>query len=93
MNKSDLIKEISKETKMPASTVGRILESLFDSVERSLLRGEKVVITDFGTWTTSKRKGFAGRNPRTGDPIQIPSRILPVFRAGKKLKTKLNDSE
>jgi nucleoid DNA-binding protein len=93
MNKSELIKEISRETKMPASTVGRVLESLFENVERSLLRGEKVVITDFGTWTTSKRKGFTGHNPRTGDPIEIPSRTLPVFRAGKKFKTKLNNSK
>ncbi|MAG24168.1 integration host factor subunit beta [Candidatus Pacearchaeota archaeon] len=90
MNKSEIIKQVAAETKLPATTVSRVLESIFGTMEKALISRDKVVISGFGTWTTSDRRGFSGNNPRTGESIEVPARTIPVFRAGKKLKGLLN---
>ena len=91
MNKKDLIEEVAAKAGIPATHASTIVNHLFHSVAEALYAGERVVISDFGTFTVSNRKAFKGRNPRTGEEIDVPARKLPVFRAGKALKLALND--
>ena len=62
-----------------------------DSIQDALISGEKVTISDFGTFTVSHRRAFQGHNPKNREVIQVPERRIPVFRAGKGLKEALND--
>ena len=61
-----------------------------DTISEALENGKKVTISDFGTFQVSERRSFNGRNPKTGTPLVVPVRRIPVFRAGKQLKTSLN---
>ena len=71
------------ETKAAAH---RAVEAVFDSITKSLGRGEDVAITGFGTFRVAKRAARQGRNPKTGETIQIAASVKPKFRAGKGLK-------
>jgi DNA-binding protein HU-beta len=60
------------------------------TIQDALTNGEKVTISDFGTFTVSQRREFTGHNPKNGQEIRVPARKIPVFRAGKGLKEALN---
>ena len=87
MNKVALIevvmKEASLETKKQATTA---VDAVFDTIVKTLSRGEEVAIAGFGTFKVSKRAARMGINPRTGEKIQIAASTKPKFRAGKVLK-------
>ena len=89
-NKTDLTFLLANEAKIPKIRAARYINILTDTIAEALERGKKVTISDFGTFQVSERSSFAGRNPKTGDPIKVPVRRIPVFRAGKRLKTSLN---
>lgn len=86
MNKAALIDFIAKDTGMPKTACKGALESFIKAVEGSLKKGKPVVLTGFGTFTVMKRKERIGINPATGAKMKIPSKKVPKFRAGKKLK-------
>lgn len=71
------------ETKAAAQ---RAVEAVFDTIVKTLSRGEDVAVTGFGTFRVVKRAARQGRNPKTGETIQIPASTKPKFRAGKVLK-------
>lgn len=71
------------ETKAAAQ---RAVEAVFDVIMKTLARGEEVAISGFGVFAVAKRKARQGRNPKTGETIQIAAAIKPKFRAGKALK-------
>ncbi len=87
MKKSDLVEAVMKaagiETKKQSV---QVVEALFDTITKSLSRGEEVAITGFGTFRVVKRAARMGVNPKTGEKIQIAASIKPKFRAGKLLK-------
>lgn len=64
----------------------RAVEAVFDTITKTLSRGEDVTITGFGTFRVAKRAAREGRNPKTGEKIHIPASVKPKFRAGKNLK-------
>ena len=72
------------------SDATRSLESLLDTITNALKRGEKVSIVGFGNFTVNERKATTGRNPRTGESIQIPASKRPKFSVGKALKDAVN---
>ncbi|PCI74569.1 DNA-binding protein HU [Candidatus Dependentiae bacterium] len=86
MNKTALIEEIAKDTKMPKATCKLALDSFVKTVELNLKKGNPVVLTGFGTFTVMKRKERFGVNPATGDKMKIKAKKVPKFKAGKKLK-------
>ena len=90
MNKADLTEALAKEAGIPKVRAANYINILTQTIEGALSRGEKVTISDFGTWTVSKRKPFKGHNPKNRDEIMVPARRIPVFRAGKRLKGSLN---
>lgn len=91
MNKKDLTDRVAALSDTPAVHTRVIVDHFFNAIAEALSNGEKVVISDFGTFTLSSRKAFQGKNPRTGEPIEVPARRIPVFRAGRGLKNALNN--
>ena len=91
MNKADIVNGLADKAGITKTLSGEIVDCTVGLIKDALVSGEKVTISDFGTFTVSHRRGFSGRNPRTGDVIEVPERKIPVFRAGKGLKAALND--
>lgn len=89
-NKNDLTILLANEAGIPKVHAARYINIVTDTIAEALEEGKKVTISDFGTFQVSERSAFDGRNPKTGQPINVPMRRIPVFRAGKKLKRSLN---
>ncbi len=94
MNKADLIEKIFAEQgpKVSKAQAARALESVISGITASLVRNERVTISGFGTFSSSKRKARVGRNPQTGEPINIPARRVARFTPGKELRRDLERS-
>jgi DNA-binding protein HU-beta len=86
MNKQELIATVADTTGLGRSDASRAVEGVFDAITSALKRGDEVRLVGFGTFSTSKRKASTGRNPRTGEPMQIKESTQPKFKAGKGLK-------
>jgi DNA-binding protein HU-beta len=86
MNKTELIAVLATEADVTQKVAEQVLKALTESVTVSLKKGEKVVITGFGTFEVRHRVARQGKNPRTGAPIQVPAQNTPAFKAGKLLK-------
>lgn len=86
MTKADLIEVVAKKANLTAKASREAVSAVFASVTDSLKKGDKVVVTGFGTFMVRSRKARAGRNPQTGATINIPARKTPGFTAGKALK-------
>lgn len=86
MTKNQLIEKVAKKSHLTKRAAQDAVNSLFDIIQENLTRGEKTIITGFGTFLVRSRSPRRGRNPQTGDPIQIPSKKLPSFVAGKTIK-------
>ncbi len=86
MNKSELVARIAELSELSKKDAEKALNSTVQAVQEALVRGEKVVLTGFGTFEVKERKARVGHDPRTGERIQIPSLKAPTFKAGKVLK-------
>ena len=86
MTKADLIDVVAKKANLTGKAAREAVGAALDAIRDSLKRGEKVVLTGFGTFMVRSRAQRRGRNPRTGDIINIPARKTPGFTAGKSLK-------
>lgn len=90
MNKNDLIAAVADAAELSKADATKAVDAVIDSITTSLKSGTEVRIVGFGTFATSKRAATTGRNPRTGETIQIPASIQPKFKAGKGLKDAVN---
>ncbi|MBX3561960.1 MAG: HU family DNA-binding protein [Sphingomonas sp.] len=90
MNKQDLIGHVAELTGLGRGDASRAVESVFDTITRALQRGDEVRLVGFGTFSCSRRKASTGRNPRTGEPMQIKESTQPKFKPGKGLKDAVN---
>ena len=86
MNKQELIGQVADSTGLSRGDALRAVEAVFDTISAALKRGDEVRLVGFGTFTCSRRKASTGRNPRTGEPMQIKATSQPKFRPGKVLK-------
>ncbi len=87
MNKADLIDKISKDARISKTASSKALDSLVDGITRALKKGDRVALVGFGTFTVSRRKARVGRNPQTGEQIEIKARKVARFRPGKDLSS------
>lgn len=90
MNKTGLIEKLVQETGVQKKEAEKLLESLGIIISRRLKKGDKVVLTGFGTFLVSKRAFRKGRNPQTGEVMMIQASRVPRFRPGKEFKRLLN---
>ncbi len=86
MTKSDLIEAIASDVSVPKATSEKMINTFIDQIKSALSSGGKVTITGFGTFTVSHRAARTGRNPQTGESIEIPAVDVPHFKAGKAFK-------
>jgi DNA-binding protein HU-beta len=90
MNKNDLISAVADASGLTRSDATKAVESVFDSITATLKKGDDVRLVGFGTFSVSNRKASTGRNPRTGEPMEIKASTQPKFKAGKGLKDAVN---
>jgi len=90
MNKQELIGRVAETTGLPRSDATNAVEAVFDTITAALERGDEVRLVGFGSFSCSRRKASTGRNPRTGEPMQIRESTQPKFRPGKGLKDSVN---
>lgn len=90
MNKNDLIAAVASDASLSKADASRAVDCVFDSITKALKGGTEVRLVGFGTFSVSQRKASVGRNPRTGEQINIPASKQPKFKAGKGLKDALN---
>ena len=90
MNKSELIEAIAASADIPKASAARALDAMVDSVTDSLKKGDSVSLVGFGTFHVKERAARTGRNPQTGQPIEIKAAEVPGFKAGQALKDSVN---
>ncbi len=90
MNKGDLIEAVSGETGLSRNDATRAVDSVITAITKALKEGTQVSLVGFGTFVVKKRAARTGRNPRTGEAIEIRESRVPGFRAGKALKDAVN---
>ena len=89
MNKSELIEALRKETGLSKSKATEVVDLFFDEMSNALASGDRVEIRGFCSIYVKNYKGYAGRNPKTGEPTEVPSKKLPYFKCGKELKDRV----
>ena len=94
MTKSELIQVIAnRNPHLYHRDVERIVSTIFDEISAALARGDRVELRGFGAFSVKHRDARVGRNPRTGDAVQVSEKHIPFFKTGKQLRERLNDSE
>ena len=82
MNKASLVSEVVKRTDVPRSEASRVVDAVMQIIREQVIRGQRVALSGFGTFERVRRNPRTGRNPHTREPVRIPARNLPSFRAG-----------
>ena len=90
MNKTDLIDYVADSADLSKAAAARAIDAMLTAVTTSLKKDDSVTLVGFGTFTVSKRAARAGRDPRTGESIQIEAAVVPKFKPGKALKDAIN---
>ena len=90
MNKDDLIGKIATNIGISKTDAAKSVDAVFSTITSTLKGGNEVRLVGFGTFLVTNRAATTGRNPRTGESIQIPAKKVPKFRAGKALKQSVN---
>ncbi len=91
MNKSELIEKVAQESGLTKKDTEKAVNNVFEVISEELAKGEKVQLIGFGTFETRERAAREGRNPSTGEVIQIEATRIPAFKAGKSLKEKVKE--
>ncbi|WP_340278297.1 HU family DNA-binding protein [Staphylococcus coagulans] len=86
MNKTDLINAVANQAELTKKEAGQAVDAVFESIQKTLAKGEKVQLIGFGNFEVRERAARKGRNPQTGKEIDIPASKVPAFKAGKALK-------
>jgi integration host factor subunit beta len=90
MTKSELVDAVARRQDLPRATAERVVNVLFDTIRDALVAGDRVEVRGFGSFKARHYEGYTGRNPRTGTPIVVQRKVLPVFKVGKELRIRVN---
>ncbi len=90
MTKADLVEEVIRATELPRKESETIVETIFESIIQTLRENKKIEIRGFGSFRTRQRRGRVGRNPRTGEKVEVPAKRIPFFKPSKDLKEFIN---
>jgi integration host factor subunit beta len=91
MTKADLIAVIAEKLKFPWARAEVLVDEVFDAMVEALKRGEGIEIRGFGSFTIRQYKAYEGRNPRTGETVQVKPKRLAFFKVGKELRERVNN--
>jgi integration host factor subunit beta len=91
MTKADLVEEVSKVTELTRKDSEVIVDTLFESVIKALRTGDKLEVRGFGSFRVRQRNARVGRNPKTGEKVEVPAKRVPYFKPSKELKDLIND--
>lgn len=91
MNKSDLIAALARDQNLPIQTAESVITSVLDAMTETLAKGDNIEIRGFGSFTVREYNSYNGRNPNTGEVVQVKPKKLPFFKVGKELRTSVND--
>ncbi|MGH9457982.1 MAG: integration host factor subunit beta [Thermoanaerobaculia bacterium] len=92
MTKAELVDEVSRAIQVTKKQAETIVNVVFDSIVDSLRNGEKIELRGFGSFRLRSRKSRTGRNPKTGEKVEVPSKKIPYFKPGKELKELINQA-
>ena len=92
MTKAELIEDVSRAVEMSRKDSEIIVETIFESIVKSLRAGDKIEIRGFGSFRTRQRQSRVGRNPKTGARVDVPAKKIPYFKPSKELKDLVNSS-
>ena len=91
MTKSELINKLSiKNPSLPQPDLERVVNTVFEEITSTLVEGGRVELRGFGAFSVRERAARTGRNPRTGESVEVPSKRVPFFKMGKELKERIN---
>jgi integration host factor subunit beta len=90
MTKAELVDEVARAVQLTKKQAETIFNIVFDSIVDSLRNGEKIELRGFGSFRLRSRKSRTGRNPKTGEKVEVPSKKIPYFKPGKELKELIN---
>jgi integration host factor subunit beta len=93
MTKADLVGKVADEADMTKKDAEQLVEIIFDSIIDSLNKGEKIELRGFGSFRVRQRNSRKGRNPKTGDAVNIPAKRVAYFKPGKELKELINKDD
>ena len=93
MTKSQLIRLLMEQSDTPAEDSSKVVRIFFDSIKNALQKGDKVEIRGFGSFILKKYGKYTGRNPRTGEAVDVSEKWVPFFKPGKELRERLNDED
>lgn len=91
MNKSDLIAALARDQNLPIQTAESIVTIVLDAMTETLAKGDNIEIRGFGSFTVREYNSYNGRNPNTGEVVQVKPKKLPFFKVGKELRVSVND--
>jgi integration host factor subunit beta len=90
MTKAELVEEVSEKTGLPKKQAEIVVNTVFESIVETLKTGEKIELRGFGSFRIRQRDSRMGRNPKTGDKVDVPAKRIPYFKPGKELRELLN---
>ena len=90
MNKADLVNSLAQKTGLTKTKSNEVIDAIVSSISEALKSGDKVTLVGFGTFTTTQRDARKGRNPKTGETLEIPAKRVAKFRAGTELTKTVN---
>ena len=91
MTKAELVEDVARAAELTKKDAERLVEIVFESIIETLNHGEKIELRGFGSFRVRERGARRGRNPKTGDPVNIPAKRVPYFKPGKELKELINE--
>lgn len=91
MTKAELVNKLVQKTDLGKKDAGDVVQTILDSIVESLQGGEKVELRGFGSFKIRVRNARKGRNPKTGETVEVPEKKIPYFKPGKELKDLIND--
>jgi integration host factor subunit beta len=89
MTKSELIEELATKNDIPVKNAEEIVNTIFESLANALKSGDRIEIRGFGSFVVNRYKSYTGRNPKTGEAINVKEKKLPFFKVGKDLKERV----
>ena len=91
MNKADFVAAVAEKTDLSKAAAAGAVDAVIEVITKALKKGDTVTLVGFGTFSVRKRDARTGRNPRTGNSVSVEAKHVPFFKAGKELRSRLNN--